>query len=269
MPYPPLPTPRAVVLLLLLSGCAAAPEGPQNTVQVPPERLASAGARASLQIQRRGELLRELDTTRYVRCVADALIQAIPAAPADWEVVVMRDETPDAWALAGRRLGVTKALLRVTGNQDRLAAVLAHGIAHELLGHTGAHVTPSVAASLEGDAALSNEAIAAIGGASQVGAGFAYSASEEAAADGRALALMGAAGFDPAAASLAWAQLQAYRVREGTSGERPPPMLLVHPIDRSRIQAMHTPAAAVTTAFDAARLSGRRPDCGTLEESER
>ena len=153
MPYPPLPTPRAVVLLLLLSGCAAAPEGPQNTVQVPPERLASAGARASLQIQRRGELLRELDTTRYVRCVADALIQAIPAAPADWEVVVMRDETPDAWALAGRRLGVTKALLRVTGNQDRLAAVLAHGIAHELLGHTGAHITPSVAASLEGDAA--------------------------------------------------------------------------------------------------------------------
>ena len=68
---------RAVVLLLLLSGCAAAPEGPQNTVQVPPERLASAGARASLQIQRRGELLRELGTTRYVRCVADALIQAI------------------------------------------------------------------------------------------------------------------------------------------------------------------------------------------------
>lgn len=269
MPYPPLPTPRAVVLLLLLSGCAAAPEGPQNTVQVPPERLASAGARASLQIQRRGELLRELDTTRYVRCVADALIQAIPAAPADWEVVVMRDETPDAWALAGRRLGVTKALLRVTGNQDRLAAVLAHGIAHELLGHTGAHITPSVAASLEGDAALSNEAIAAIGGASQVGAGFAYSASEEAAADGRALALMGAAGFDPAAASLAWAQLQAYRVREGTSGERPPPMLLVHPADRGRIQAMRTPPAPVVAAFDAARLSGRRPDCGTLEESER
>lgn len=269
MPYPFPSTPGIAVLLLTIAGCAASPAGPEDHVALPPAALAEAGARASLQIQRRGELLRELDTLRYVRCVADALIRTLPDDPGNWEVVVLRDEKPDAYALAGRRLGVTKGLIRVADNQDRLAAALAHGIAHERLGHTAAHVTPAVAEALTRDEPLPDFAIAALGGAAEVNSGFAYSATEESAADAFALERMAKAGFDPSAAAQVWSQLQAYRVREGTSGERPPAMLLVHPADRARIQTMGTPPATVVSTFDVVRLGGNRPDCGRQEESER
>lgn len=265
----PLPSAaRAAAFALLVAACSQVPTGPGETVALPPERLAAAGARASAQIQRNSELLRDLETVRYARCVADALIRAIPESPNAWEVVLLRDETPDAYALAGRRLGLTKGLLRIANNQDRLAAVLAHGIGHVLLGHTDAHIAPAVATEFDSGGPLSPAAIAAIGGGAQAGSPFAYTADEEAAADARALALMGAAGFDPAAAAPVWAQLQAFRVREGTSGERPPPMLLVHPTDRSRLQGLRTLPPAALTAFDTARLRNQRPACGTAEESE-
>ena len=269
MPNPLPPPVRAAALALLVAGCAQVPTGPGETVVLPPERLAAAGARASAQIQRNGELLRELDTVRYARCVTDALVRAIPESPNAWELVVLRDETPDAYALAGRRLGLTKGVLRIADNQDRLAAVLAHGIAHVLLGHTDAHIAPAVAAEFDGPGPLSPAAIGAIGGAAQAGSPFAYGTDEETAADARALALMAAAGFDPAAAAPVWAQLQAFRVREGTSGERPPPMLLVHPTDRSRLQSLRTPPPPALAAFDTARLRNLRPACGVAEESER
>ena len=67
-----------------------------------------------------------------------AVVPAIdPAAPV-WpvKVMVLADRQADAWCLANGACVVTQGLLeRVGASDDRLAAALAHELAHVLRGH--------------------------------------------------------------------------------------------------------------------------------------
>src|SRR5262245_725572 len=82
-----------------------------------------------------------------VRCVAAALVAALPPdAPRNWEVVVFADPTPNAFALPGGKIGVNAGLLRVARNQDQLATVLGHEVAHVLAQHANERVSTAFAA---------------------------------------------------------------------------------------------------------------------------
>lgn len=50
--------------------------------------------------------------------------------PFDWEVVVIDNDEPNAWALIGGKLAVNKGLLRYVANEHELAAVVAHEMGH-------------------------------------------------------------------------------------------------------------------------------------------
>ena len=47
-----------------------------------------------------------------------------------WEVAVLDDNTVNAWALPGGKIGVNKGLLRYVANEAELASVLAHEMTH-------------------------------------------------------------------------------------------------------------------------------------------
>jgi len=47
-----------------------------------------------------------------------------------WEVVVLDDNSLNAWAMPGGKVGVNKGLLRYVDNEHELAAVLAHEVGH-------------------------------------------------------------------------------------------------------------------------------------------
>ena len=47
-----------------------------------------------------------------------------------WEVVVLDDNSINAWAMPGGKVGVNKGLLRYVDNEHELAAVLAHEVGH-------------------------------------------------------------------------------------------------------------------------------------------
>jgi len=53
-----------------------------------------------------------------------------PRADYPWEVAVVDDNTVNAWALPGGKIGVNKGLLRYVANEAELAAVLAHEMTH-------------------------------------------------------------------------------------------------------------------------------------------
>ncbi|HYC02245.1 MAG TPA: M48 family metallopeptidase [Azospirillaceae bacterium] len=52
-----------------------------------------------------------------------------------WEIVLVENETVNAWALPGGKLAVHKGLLRYTASPEELAAVIAHEVAHAELSH--------------------------------------------------------------------------------------------------------------------------------------
>ena len=61
---------------------------------------------------------------------AEPLIKTTKRTNLDWEIVVLNDDTVNAWALPGGKLAVNKGLLRYTATDAELAAVIGHEIGH-------------------------------------------------------------------------------------------------------------------------------------------
>ncbi len=61
---------------------------------------------------------------------AEPLIGTTKRGNLPWEIVVLDDDTVNAWALPGGKLGVNKGLLRYTATDAELAAVIGHEIGH-------------------------------------------------------------------------------------------------------------------------------------------
>lgn len=61
---------------------------------------------------------------------AQPLIDQTARRHLPWEIVVLDDNTVNAWALPGGKMGVNRGLMRYTAGEEELAAVLAHEIGH-------------------------------------------------------------------------------------------------------------------------------------------
>lgn len=62
----------------------------------------------------------------YVRCIADAILVADGRKPEQWDVKVFADESPNAFALPGRKIGVHTGMINLAENASQLAAVMGH-----------------------------------------------------------------------------------------------------------------------------------------------
>jgi predicted Zn-dependent protease len=67
---------------------------------------------------------------------------------------------------------------------------------------------------------------------------------------------MASAGFDPRAAVNLWQNMAA------AGGSRPPEWLSTHPDPQSRLSELAARANGLLPAYEQARASGRRPNCG-------
>ena len=181
------------------------------------------------------------------------------------EVLVFSDETPNAFALPGGKIGVHTGLLAIAEDQDQLAAVVAHEVAHVLANHGNERMSQQQAASgvmdLVGAMAAGGETggllVAALGAGAQYGVLMPYSRSHESEADLYGLELSAAAGFDPRASVALWQNMDA-----ASKGQRPPELLSTHPDPGTRIRDLKRKIPEVMPAFQAAEAAGRRARCG-------
>lgn len=83
-------------------------------------------------------------TTAYVNAVGNVLAASAMSAPrkddrpspiAGWHFVIVDDDTVNAFAASGGFVLVNKGLIKAAKNEDELAAVLAHEVAHTVRGH--------------------------------------------------------------------------------------------------------------------------------------
>ena len=159
----PLRTSRLLVgLATLLAGCAGAPRAPGDLTAWEAERIERLEAalaasptrvRDPVLLDYLGELLRRL---------------APAGAP---RLYVVEASAPQADLLGARVLRLRTGLLAAVANEDELAFVLAHELAHDALGHTQARRQAgwdATRAELEADAAAA-QALARLG--YQAGAG--------------------------------------------------------------------------------------------------
>jgi predicted Zn-dependent protease len=231
------------LIAVAAASCATTMTGRRQLNMVSDEKMNAMGVAAFADLKQKGRVEADPGTNAYVRCVADAIVDVIPAqyAPAktDWEVVVFEDPTPNAFALPGAKIGVHTGMLEIAQTPDQLAAVVGHEVGHVLLEHGNERVSQalmadgavqigSIAAGAAG-AGYSDLIVGGLGIGAQYGVILPFSRKHESEADRVGQRFMAQAGFDPRASIELWQNMKAQ-----SKGE-PPQWLSTHPAHDSRI----------------------------------
>jgi predicted Zn-dependent protease len=261
---------RLVVLAvatLLVQGCATTPSGRSQLMVVDDRQMNNMGAQAFNQLRSDGKLSRDPQHQRYVRCIADSLIAELPDPWRElpWEVEVFLDETPNAFALPGGKVGVNTGMFQVAQTADQLAAVVGHELAHVMYRHGAerfsqqivAQTGLTVAAVAANAKAPENSQLilGALGAGAQIGVLLPFSRKHETEADLEGQRLMARAGFDPSAAITLWQRMQ----QAGGAGS--PTFMSTHPNPQGRINQLQNALPQAADAFAQARAQGRSPSC--------
>jgi predicted Zn-dependent protease len=154
-----------------------------------------------------------------------------------------RSNTINAYA-DGENVVITTGLMRFIDNDDELAVVMAHELAHNLMDHPGAARANMSLGLLLGaalDVAAASQGVDTGGGMTSIGADagrLQYSVEYEQEADYIGLYIMARAGYDPRKAALLWRRM---------SVENPDAIYVTtsHPSNPSRFVALQKAAAEV------------------------
>lgn len=79
-----------------------------------------------------------------VQRVMDRLIPASGLEGKEWEVHVIESDEKNAFVIPGGKVFVYSGILPIAKNDDGLAAILGHEIAHNLAGHAAEHMSSVV-----------------------------------------------------------------------------------------------------------------------------
>jgi predicted Zn-dependent protease len=153
----------------------------------------------------------------------------------EWQVNVLADQRVNAFCLPGGKIAVYTGILPVARNDDQLATVLSHEIAHALAHHSNERVTRSESGGV--NVFLEKK----------------FDREQESEADHIGVFLMTFAGYNPEEAVKFWLNMS--RVNPGGAM---PEILSDHPSDARRVENMKEwvpRAIAGKKAFDEGRIA--------------
>ncbi len=101
---------------------------------------ARVGADQTSLIEAELGLVTDEALNQYVRRVALRLLRFATPRPFDWEFKIVDQQVPNAFALPGGKIYVSRGLLALATSEDELAAVLGHEITHAAERHASAQI---------------------------------------------------------------------------------------------------------------------------------
>ncbi|MCB1174622.1 MAG: M48 family metallopeptidase [Leptospiraceae bacterium] len=231
------------------------------------------GVKAFDEIKAKTPIEYNAATNAYVKCVANAIIAALPregdgsyaTGVKSWEIVVFQDNTANAFALPGGKIGVHTGLLKVATTQGQLAAVLGHEVGHVLakhgkqrvvqsqgIGMFAAYIGPLLGSTID----LDKETVdTAIGMGAQYGVMLPFSRGHESEADTIGQDLMAQAGFDPTESIKLWQNMSA------AGGSGTPEFMSTHPSASTRISDLQKGLEKSLPTYQLAKSQGKNPRC--------
>ncbi len=184
----------------------------------------------------------------------------------EWEFVVFEKPEPNAFAMPGGKVGVNSGLIKLANeNEDEIAAVIGHEIAHVAFRHSNKRMSQAMGIALGGvilDTAMrkksSSERVLA-GGAygigTSVGMALPFSRKQEKEADHRGLYYSAMAGYDPRGAISFWKKMQNEKKR------KMPEFLSTHPNPGNRIEFLQSNMdRAFALYVNAKKARGEKPN---------
>ncbi len=246
-----LATLPALCGLLFSSGCYQVPVTGRRALNIVSDaEMAKMSIAMFDDLKARSKLSRDKEKVEQLRRVGERLRAAIPIwdmPDADWEFVVFDDKGVNAFAMAGGKVGVLSGLFKIISNDDQLASVLGHEIAHV----TAKHVHESFSR------ALALETVGMVGGIAAMGTGlsgyateslmsiyglganvgqFAFDRAKEKEADHIGMIYMARAGYNPEECAKVLEKLEELETAEQTAAKAN--WTSTHPPNPERVAAL-------------------------------
>ena len=255
--------PALLAALTLLAGCTTNPVTGRSQLMLVSEGAAiSASSQAYAEVltsaRKEGRVDSDPATKRRVvgiaqRVVAQAVRYRPETASWDWQIAVI--DAPDnvnAFAMAGGKMAIYTGMIhKLQLNDDELAQVIAHEIAHALSSHSAEKMSVALASNLALSTyaltgSRSELALTSAGLAALLAVQLPNSRQMEAEADRIGIELAARAGFRPEAAVTLWGKM----AREG--GAKQPVFLSTHPAPQTRQRDLQAMAVQVRPLYEQA-----------------
>jgi len=253
-----------VSLALALSGCYTVPEtGRRSLMLVSVGQETQLGAASFADIRARRTVSADAALNARVAKVGQRIARAVgDALPgAQWEFVVFEDDSPNAFALPGGKVGVHTGLFKIARTDDELAVVMGHEIAHVTARHGSERLSQGLLLAAGGvalDVALKDKDsgerrawLAAYGLGTTVGVMLPFSRLNETEADQIGLRYAARAGYDPRAAVDFWTRMKA----DAEGKAKVPEWMSTHPSDDTRIRNLERLMPDAVAEYERARAA--------------
>jgi predicted Zn-dependent protease len=202
------------------------------------QQMASLGATAWSDVKSKENASTDPRYVSRLDRVAPKILRAAGENPAEWEWKVFQSKDLNAFALPGNHFAVYTGLMDLMENDDQLATVVGHEVAHVRANHGGERMSQQLGANVglqAAQAALgsggqsSRLALGALGLGAQYGVLLPFSRKHELEADKLGIVYMNRAGYDANEALKFWTKMGA------AGGQKPPEFMSTHPADTTRI----------------------------------
>jgi predicted Zn-dependent protease len=251
----------------ILGACSTSSTGRSQLVLKSDAALAQEGARQFAIIRAKMPMVQDRATIVYVACVADAIVGVLEGDDAAmyWELAVIDQQDINAFVLPGGKISVFAGILTVAVNQNQLATVMGHEVAHVTEKHANERASRASVTGFGVDIASillgggysdqTRAANQALGTGAMLGILNPFSRKQESEADIVGLHFMAKAGFDPRESVDLWQNMNK------KNETQVPEFMSTHPSGDTRIEQLVAALPEALAYYNEAKAQGKEPNC--------
>ena len=197
------------------------------------------GDQAYQETLKKNRLSTRSDWQAQLRRVGQRIAAATDKPDYKWEFNLIQGKEINAFALPGGKVVFWEGMMPVAQDDNGIAVVMGHEIAHALARHGAERMSQTMGAQAIGELlaagvgqvspGMRDDFLKVYGLGTTVGILLPWGRTQESEADRIGLTLMAKAGYDPASAIAFWERMSK------VSGDKPPEFLSTHPSDITRI----------------------------------
>ena len=241
---------------LMLSSCGTTPITDRKQLKLIPEsKLNAQAAQIYEKVKKKEKLISDTKELNQIINIGKKMQDSIseyfyqtnqkdPTTYFDWEYILIDNKKmKNAWCMPGGKIAVYTGMLDITKNNNGLAAVMGHEIAHAVAKHSVERASRSMIINLGtqiadiasgGKISQTNRATGgSVGLLTQIGIFNPFNRKQESEADYLGLIFASLSGFDIRETVKIWERMQ-----EANKGKEPPEFMSTHPSSSNRIKTI-------------------------------
>ena len=241
------------------NSCTTAPITDRRQLKLLPEsKLNSQAAALYEKVKQKEKLSDDLKNLNKIKEIGSKIEYSIsnyfdrnniedPTVNFDWEYILIdNDKVKNAWCMPGGKIAVYTGMLKITKNDNGLAAVMGHEIAHAVAKHsierasrgmllnTGTQII-DIATGGKLSQVNRTTGMDTVGLLSKIGIMNPFSRKQESEADYLGLIFSSLSGYDIRETTKIWERMQ-----KAKKGKEPPEFMSTHPSSKKRIKNINS-----------------------------